>query len=200
MRGRHNTFCYECGAKERHRLLSLYLRRNGILSGAAKREILYFAPVQGIERQLRDQKHIEYTTTDLFIDHVDVRADITSLSFPDNKFDTFICSHVLEHIPNQAAALDQLRRITSPEGKLLLMVPINYQCETIEDPSIESDREREQRFGAPNHVRLYGRDFPVILQDAGFDVREFTVASEFSAWEANFYGLIPEETIYVCRP
>jgi SAM-dependent methyltransferase len=43
---------------------------------------------------------------------------------PDNSIDKVICHHVLEHLPSPAQALEEIRRILSPDGYLLLFVPV----------------------------------------------------------------------------
>jgi hypothetical protein len=41
---------------------------------------------------------------------------------------------------------------------------------TFEDPSIRSPAERERQFGQSDHLRIYGDDFPNLLESAGFCV------------------------------
>ena len=45
------------------------------------------------------------------------------LPFPDTAFDLVVCNHVLEHIFETENALRDLKRVTSPEGLILLGVP-----------------------------------------------------------------------------
>jgi SAM-dependent methyltransferase len=49
-----------------------------------------------------------------------VRANVESLPFEDAAFDLVLCSQVLEHALDPAAALRELARILEPEGTLLL--------------------------------------------------------------------------------
>lgn len=53
--------------------------------------------------------------------------DLTNIQWDERDFDIILCSQVLEHIPNDEAALKQLRRILAPEGVLILGVP-NEGC------------------------------------------------------------------------
>lgn len=48
-------------------------------------------------------------------------ADIASLPFPDASFDLVLAIEVLEHVPDPAAALRELRRVAN--GRLVLSVP-----------------------------------------------------------------------------
>ena len=50
-------------------------------------------------------------------------ADALSLPFADNTFDRVICSEVLEHIPDFAAVLDEIRRVLKPDGLFCASVP-----------------------------------------------------------------------------
>lgn len=50
-------------------------------------------------------------------------ADITVLPFSDGSFDHVICSEVLEHIPDEAAAAAELIRVLKPGGNLIVSVP-----------------------------------------------------------------------------
>ena len=50
-----------------------------------------------------------------------IEALIEGLPFPDQAFDTVVCTHVLEHILDYRAAISELRRITSK--RLIIVVP-----------------------------------------------------------------------------
>ncbi len=56
----------------------------------------------------------------------DVRiADICELPYPDCSYDLVTCLDVLEHIPLDTVAFQELARVTKPHGFLLLTVPAN---------------------------------------------------------------------------
>ena len=50
-------------------------------------------------------------------------GDATRLPFPDDTFDRVIASEVLEHIPDDAAALAELVRVLQPGGTIAVTVP-----------------------------------------------------------------------------
>ena len=50
-------------------------------------------------------------------------GDATQLDFPDDTFDAIICSEVLEHLPDYDAALQEIRRVLKPDGRLCITVP-----------------------------------------------------------------------------
>lgn len=52
-------------------------------------------------------------------------ADIQSMPWPDNSFDTVISCETIEHVPEPRTALKELARVLRPGGKLYLTCP-NY--------------------------------------------------------------------------
>jgi len=52
-----------------------------------------------------------------------VNADATRLPFDDGAFDRIIASEVVEHIPDDAAALAELTRVLRPGGSIAVTVP-----------------------------------------------------------------------------
>ena len=51
------------------------------------------------------------------------QASIYELPFKNNSFDAVICSEILEHLDNEAAALKEIYRILRPQGVFLISVP-----------------------------------------------------------------------------
>ena len=52
-----------------------------------------------------------------------VQGDALHLPFPDATFDRVICSEVLEHIPDDVAAMAELARVLRPGGTMAVTVP-----------------------------------------------------------------------------
>jgi SAM-dependent methyltransferase len=52
-----------------------------------------------------------------------VQGDALQLPFPDGTFDRVICSEVLEHIPDDVAAMRELSRVLRPGGTMAITVP-----------------------------------------------------------------------------
>jgi SAM-dependent methyltransferase len=77
--------------------------------------------------------------------------DIQHIRRADGAYDLVACSHVLEHVADDAAALRELLRITAPDGLLFLVIP---------DPFRER-KTRDWGFPKPEkhgHYRVYGGD------------------------------------------
>jgi SAM-dependent methyltransferase len=52
-----------------------------------------------------------------------VSADATRLPFPDGSFDGIIVAEMLEHVPNDTAALKEIARVLRPGGTVAVTVP-----------------------------------------------------------------------------
>ncbi len=50
-----------------------------------------------------------------------INADVEKLPFADKSFDTVICTHTLEHVPNIFLAVSELRRVT--KKRVIIVVP-----------------------------------------------------------------------------
>lgn len=187
-RPRKDAACPDCGSRERHRLLWLYIMNETELA-QGNQDILYFAPTDLIVRKLRESGNT-VITGDLRMESVDVHLDITQLPFSDDEFDAIICSHVLEHIPDDSTAIAELYRVCASDGAAIVMVPKDKGRQaTYEDESVSSPEERLEEFGVKDHVRLYGMDFPQRLSEAGFDVSVETYARQLGAEAIKKYGL-----------
>lgn len=180
---RPDAECPRCGARERHRLLTLELRRRPEIKG----RVLHFAPEAATASVLRSIA-TEYKSTDIE-ETADVQADITELPFEDDSWDVIVCSHVLEHVPDDLSAMRELRRVLAQGGRAIVVVPRVRGVMTDEDPSVTDPAERLRRFGQEDHVRIYGDDLEQRLTAAGFDIREPLTAEHYSATEIERYGL-----------
>ncbi len=145
-------------------------------------------------------KNLEYITTDLNSPIADVKADICDLPFSNNEFDFIICNHVLEHIPDDTKAMQELYRILKPGGLAILQVPYNSDLEkTFEDDSITDPKERARIFGQYDHVRVYGMDYFEKLRSIGFKVEAVDYTKKFSDQDIQKFRLALGELIPVCR-
>jgi SAM-dependent methyltransferase len=94
------------------------------------------------------------------------RGDATRLPFPDGSFDRIIAAEVLEHIPDDVAAIHELARVLRPGGTMAVTVPAwlaERICWALSDeyhaPSVEG-----------GHVRIYkASDLRARLRRAGLE-------------------------------
>lgn len=183
---------------ERHRLLWLYLTNETTLFNKPCK-LLHFAPEQAFYKRFRKAKNIDYATTDLESPLADVKADICNLPFKDNTYDFVLCNHVLEHIPDDTKAMQELYRILKPGGIAILQIPIDDQREaTFEDDTITDKKERTRIFGQYDHVRIYGLDYYTKLEKIGFKVQQVAYAKNLTAEQVDLYRVNKNEVIPVC--
>jgi len=184
---------------ERHRLLWLYLNNEtNFFSKTLK--VLHVAPEQCFYKLFKNLKKINYTTFDLNSPLADIKGDICNLPFKENSFDFILCNHVLEHINDDNKAMKELYRVLNKNGTAILQVPINQKSsKTLEDSSIVDKKERIEKFGQYDHIRLYGLDYFKKLESFGFKVNPLKYSKEFTEGEIIKYGLIKDEIIPVCK-
>ncbi|MCO5973260.1 class I SAM-dependent methyltransferase [Actinoallomurus soli] len=94
-----------------------------------------------------------------------VTGDALSLPFPDDTFDKIVAAEVLEHIPDDMAAMAELLRVLKPGGELAVTVP-SWLPERI------CWALSEDYHTAPGgHVRIYTRaELEAKLKSTGFEV------------------------------
>ena len=196
---RENVLSPSTLSLERHRLLWLYLKiETEFFSKPLK--VLHFAPEQAFYKRFRNLSNLDYTTTDLNSPLADVKADICDLPFENESFDFILCNHVLEHIPDDTKAMQELYRILKPGGTAILQIPQELdRVKTFQDDSITDPKERAKIFGQYDHVRVYGRDYFDKLRSIGFKVDEVDYTSELNKAEIDQYRLANGEIIPVCR-
>jgi SAM-dependent methyltransferase len=78
------------------------------------------------------------------------QVDLQGLPFEDGSYDFVFASHVLEHVPDDARALSEIRRILRPGGIAILPVPVLAE-KTVDYP----EPNPHEAF----HVRAPGFDY-----------------------------------------
>ncbi len=176
---REDDRCPVCHACDRTRMMMLFLESETEV-GRRPVRILHVAPDFGLYLWLKRQPAVDYICSDIDAKryrHIEALqiADLTKLHFDSDSFDIVICSHVLEHVPDDAAAFAEIRRVLKPGGKALLLTPYAMDGQpTDEDPSIHDPVEQDRRFGQWDHVRIYNRDdFLARMEAAGLQTRLF---------------------------
>jgi len=195
---RNNVLSPSTLSLERHRLLWLYLQ-NETDFFTTKAKVLHFAPEQAFYKKFRNLKNLDYTTTDLNSPLADVKADICDLPFATNEYDIIFCNHVLEHIPDDTKAMQEMFRVLKPGGMAILQIPQDLtRTTTFEDNSITDPKERAKIFGQYDHVRVYGMDYFDKLRAIGFRVEEIDYTNTIAKEEVIRYCLAPGEILPVC--
>ena len=114
---------------------------------------------------------------------IDARAgaDIQDLQFPDEFFGLAMSSEVLEHVPDEQAAIRELARVLVPGGHLVLQVPYVHEWDR-SFVRIHRWHGREVYLYPPEYhdeetlvYRVYGRDLLSDLAAAGLAVAHLTL-------------------------
>jgi SAM-dependent methyltransferase len=114
--------CPACGVSNQERLCVLFL---DLMNNSKFVSMIHFAPERALSRHIRQKNLFAcYATADKNMVEANFHVDLQDLPFKDESDDFFICSHVLEHVPDDGKALRELYRITRSGGCGLLMVPV----------------------------------------------------------------------------
>lgn len=166
--------CPNCYSKIRHRLLAAalaHIKQISYQKIIQNKCILHFAPEDMISTIIK-RKAAFYLTADLKRKNVDIFLDISNMpQIEENSFDAVIACDVLEHVEKETLALQEIYRILAVGGYAVLTAPQKDNLsETFEDSTVKTPGERKRLFGQYNHVRIYGNDFHLRLESAGFKV------------------------------
>jgi SAM-dependent methyltransferase len=194
--GKHDQ-CPGCGALMRHRALLLLLRDElRLVSG--DHDVLQVAPAASVRDWLRTLPAVRLLSVDRDPSAAELRADVTDLPLNDASFDLILCLHVLEHVPDDRAAIRQLFRVLRPGGRAVIQVPPSALEETFEDPSLTTPEDRQRVFGQYDHVRICGADYGRRLEEAGFEIEEVDFVERLEPETRSRYGLRTGEPFYLC--
>jgi SAM-dependent methyltransferase len=130
---------------------------------------------------------------------VDVLGSLTETPLRDRSVDLLVCYHVLEHIPDDRAAIREIARVLSSRGVGLLQVPFRPDALTDEDPDAPVE-VRLERFGQADHVRYYGADFEDRLVEGGLAIHRVTPRSLIGEAMSAWLHLNPDEVVWIVRP
>jgi hypothetical protein len=136
--------CAGCASLERHRMFRVMFERLGPGEFAAMRAI-QFSPDPTLEPRW-------FRSFELSVFGEGESLDLQAIDRPDRAYEFVACSHVLEHVADDSAALNELLRIATDDGLAWLVVP---------DPFRE-EKTRDWGFPKPEkhgHYRVYGADF-----------------------------------------
>jgi SAM-dependent methyltransferase len=185
---------------ERHRLMWLFLKdETNFFNSTKKLKVLHIAPEQCFLDLFKKQKNLEYITSDLESPIADVKADICDLPFKENEFDVVFCNHVLEHIPDDTKAMQELYRVMKKGGFGVFQIPQDLSRDvTFEDNSITDKDERAKIFGQYDHVRVYGKDYFNKLRSVGFKVDEVDYTKKIDSKQIERFCLMKGEILPIC--
>lgn len=173
--GFQDAICPNCGSLARTRTLVKLLESEFAIQGETAR-LLEFSPHRSTFSYFSNLPNILYTANDFedeFLAHT--KHDITQLPFDDFSYQFIICYHVLEHVPNDLKAMQELFRVLDNQGIALLQVPFLVNESTVENPAYNTPELRLKHYGQADHVRYYGlKDFIAKLDSVGFNCTQLS--------------------------
>lgn len=190
--------CPHCGASDRERLVALFLREEFSRRPPSATSILDFAPREGFTSYLRAFGPRSYHSADLFMDEVDLKLDAACMpEIKDASIDLLVALHVLEHIPDDHAAMAEFFRVLTPGGLGVFLVPIARKDDRASECPTASEAERWRRFGQDDHLRQFTRGmFQDRLVQAGFQVHLLD-RSHFGLRSFHCHGISESSVLYV---
>ncbi|MEM9547199.1 MAG: methyltransferase domain-containing protein [Bacteroidota bacterium] len=196
---RLNAECPSCGALERTRLLLYYLQKETKIF-KKRMKVLHFGPEPGLYAII-SKADLEYVDADYNAAYANHVIDITDIHYPDDYFDLIICSHVVGYVTDEDKALEELYRVLSPDGMMLLLTFLNPEsADTIDHDWVNTRELRTIHYGEPDCLRLHGYNYKSVLESKGFKVnqRDYRVELGEERIKRNVLGEGPREDIFEC--
>ena len=191
--------CPVCGSSDRDRMIISFLQKAGLPQAEEHMKVLQIAPAATIESWIQTYcPHVDYETTDLYMDGVTFQSDITDMHMvEDETYDLVICSHVLEHVQDDRKAMRELKRVLKPNGLVVFLVPISLDMEEIDEEWGLPEEENWRRFGQGDHCRRYGKKgLMERLEEQGFYVN--ALGKDYFGEEVfEQLSLVDTSTLYV---
>jgi SAM-dependent methyltransferase len=203
---RYADQCPVCHSSSRERLVWFWLSQAGQgFRFAEDISVAHFAPEKGLTKAVSGAATRNYVAYDFdpsryrHLKSVS-QADLSALPMQDDSVDLLICNHVLEHVPDVALALAQIKRVLKPGGTAILQVPIAMKLDhSIELGLNSTEEERVRLLGQDDHLRLFTQgEYVDELEKAGLEVELFD-AFEEDAERATEWILDPFEKLHLCR-
>jgi len=126
-----SALCPRCESSARDRFLLWCSSRcssrcSSWCSSARRLRVLETSPRMGGEYREMMRRHFDYRASDfdLGAHKADIQIDLQDIALPDESLDVLLTPHVLEHVPDTAAALAEIHRVLAPSGRMYLQVPL----------------------------------------------------------------------------
>ena len=161
--------CPECGSNGRSRLYGVQLM--SMDDGESGRRVLYFNPEQSLRSVLARMPTVELRSIGL-----DRIADTGKRS---GEFQLIVCNYLMDRVPDEAAAVAELRRILARGGVAMLSVYFAKDCLPAE--------KAPRRYTRESYVSM--------LKSNGMEVEVLTASEVCTRYMCSIMDIDPEECV-----
>ncbi|MCF6204916.1 MAG: class I SAM-dependent methyltransferase [Methylococcaceae bacterium] len=141
--------CEKCQSLERHRAYK-DIFKNLIDQSYKEKSFIQFSPDGTVEPDW-------FASYEVSTYGGENSLDLQKIDRDSHSYDIVMCNHVLEHVPYDNSALNELLRITKRDGFVFLTVP----SPATQLKTTDWGYPKEEDHG---HYRIYGKDFEKILK------------------------------------
>lgn len=192
------NICPSCKSMARHRLIPYSVQHFQL---NFNQRLLHIGPnmdeVAYVLRQfIPSQYHrLDINPTNL----VNLRGSLYHIPLSDNSIDVGFIWHVLEHVPDDRLAIQEMYRVLRNGGMFLVSVPLNPpgRKQTFEDKSLPRGQYLEVH-GHEDHVRSCGLDYVDRFRELGFEIRTLNVKDDVPLSEKQLFGLSDSHLAWCC--
>lgn len=138
-----NKLILDCGSGSGY--LTIELAKRGAFVISCDLTLMNLVKLKEIAKQLGLEKNIAF-----------VCCSAEDLPFKDNTFDYFISNAVIEHLPREVEAIQEIDRVTKKDGGLMVTVPLSYKY--LNPILLPVNYVHDQRIG---HLRRYNQEILV---------------------------------------
>jgi hypothetical protein len=167
--------CPGCGSFDRQRLLVLGLRAHLLTHPGSRPQVLLGFSLSAAVRLALAREGLPRC----------FRSGVR-----DGIVDWLFCSHVLEHVVELDACLDEMARMLAPGGLAWIQVPLEPGL--VHSRPIPVDPHR-----AHAHAWQFGVDFGELLARPAWEVREVGAAKDLTPAERKRHGIQPDECYWL---
>ena len=122
----------------------------------------------------------------------DLTADLRRAPLRSGSVDWIFCSHVLEHIPELEACVDEIQRVLRPGGTAWIQVP--FEPGLAHSRRIPVDPHR-----AHAHAWQFAPDFGILLERPGWTVTEHVAGDGLESGTLRRFAIDPRERYWLAR-
>lgn len=103
------------------------------------------------------------------------QGSLREQQYPSESFDAVVMSHLIEHVPDPRALLDECRRVLRPDGRLVILTP------NARSWGHAVFREHWFALELPRHLAVFDmRNLRTVVEGAGLRVRRLVTTSRWA--------------------